>query len=544
MMESIFIVSNGPKVPKEARTTIRKQAMRDVGNARKKRNGNGRVIMPQISQHASAAESASVSYRPAMVMTLSGTSSSSSSDSSTSRLTTPSFDTIDWADYEEIIPRVEIANAISISQSLSCDFVFPDISPLPDYERTRSRFGIDLQSLSLLTNFNVGKSTIALLAADPTRLASLLNVEQRSYLKYVPERYGRSECLTAATDCLLARVRAVLAPNEENSATCNRLYGKALHALQDAITCDSSNMDADVLCATQLLSLHELLDPSRDTAWSHHVQGSARLVRHRSASRFHTDFERALFAAHVGGVVSECLMNNTHCYLEQREWIALYTSLSLGSDILTDRSPLAISLRVTMFELPGIWHDVGELVNGAASCEGRLSSAIEARCRQSHQQLLDWLAQYKAYSIRFSFTQSPPSELSIRRELYGSALECLAIVKRLLCTVCEPERRPLEVETQTVAHLLLDLQKQPGPAHSWLFSGHELGVAYTILLTTDQWAETPTGRDSHDARIAVRTRYNDWCNILHPMRSSQQAPGYSAAKRKRQVLNAVWEGER
>ncbi|KAK0255297.1 hypothetical protein LTR91_018871 [Friedmanniomyces endolithicus] len=516
MMESIFIVSNGPKVPKEARTTIRKQAMRNVGNARKKRNGNGRVIMPQMPHRAKAAEPASVPSQSAIALTLSGSSSStgsSSSSSSASRLNTPCFDTIDWADYDEVIPRDEVANAILISQSL-CDFVFPDISPLPEYERTRSRFGVDLQSLSLLTNFNVGKSTIALLAADPTRLASLLDVEQRSYLKYVPERYGRSACLTAATDCLLARVRAVLAPNEEHYATCNRLYGKALHALQDAITCDSSNMDADVLCATQLLSLHELLDPSRDTAWSHHVQGSARLVRHRSASRFHTDFERALFAAHVGSVVSECLMNNTHCYLEQREWSALYTSLSLDSDVLTDRSPLAISLRVTMFELPGIWHDVGEAVNGADFDEIWPPTAVEARCRRSHQELLDWLAQYHAHSIRFSFTQSPPSELSIRRELYGSALECLAIVKRLLCTVCEPERRPLEAETQTLAHLLLDLQKQPGPAHSWLFSGHELGVAYTILLTKDQWADTLKGRDSHDAKIAVRTRYNNWCNTL------------------------------
>ena len=271
-MESIFIVSNGPKVPKEARTTIRKQAMRDVGNARKKRNGNGGVTLPQMPQHAKAVEPASVPYRPAMAMTLSDSSSStgsSHSSSSASRLNTPCFDTIDWADYEEVIPRDEVANVMSISQSLSCDFIFPDISPLPEYERARSRFGIDLQSLSLLTNFNVGKSTIALLPANPTRLASLLHVEQRSYLKYVPERYGRSACLTAATDCLLARVRAVLAPNEEHYATCNRLYGKALHALQDAITCDSSNMDADVLCATQLLSLHEVssLTVEAEHAW-------------------------------------------------------------------------------------------------------------------------------------------------------------------------------------------------------------------------------------------------------------------------------------
>ncbi|TKA79030.1 hypothetical protein B0A55_03153 [Friedmanniomyces simplex] len=495
MTESIFIISNGPKVPKEARTTIRKQAMRDVGIARKKKGSYGRINMRQMPEYAEATEAASVPFRSSVAMTLSRSGSSTGSSRSSSTvppLTTQNTshpDNIaDWA-ADEFIAREDVADVALTYQSLTCDFMLADISPHPEYERARSKFGIDLMSLSVLTNFNVGKSTIAILSADPTRLASLLNLQQWSYLEYVPERYGRSECLTAATNCLLAKVHTVLAPKEECYAMCNRLYGKALRALQDAIACDSSNMDADVLCATQLLSLHELLDPSRDTAWSHHVQGSARLVRHRSASRFHTDFERALFAAHVGGIVSECLMNNTHCYLEQTEWIALYTSLSLESNFLTDRSPLAVSLRVTMFELPGIWHDVGEAINDANFYDDWPLSALEARCRKAHKELLDWLEQYKAHCVRLSLAQPPASELSLRRELFGSALECLAIVKRLLCTVCEAERRSLEVETQVLAHLILDLQKQPSPKHSWLFSGHEVGVAYTVLLTKDQWEQ-------------------------------------------------------
>ncbi|KAK3645783.1 hypothetical protein LTR56_008970 [Elasticomyces elasticus] len=485
MTESIFIISNGPKVPKEARTTIRKQAMRDVGLARKAR-GYGRINLRQGVQYADSHEG-SIPFRSAVGMTLSRSSSTTLSSRSSSRapaVRTPNTSqpsTVNWDEFVEAIPREDVADDYANDQSaMSCNLILPGLSPMPDYERARSKFGIDLMSLSILTNFNVGKSTIAILSADPTRLASLLNLAQWSYLEYVPERYGISECLTAATNCLLAK----------------------------------SAMDADVLCATQLLSLHELLDPSRDTAWSHHVQGSARLVRHRSATRFHTDFERALFAAHVGGIVSECLVNNMHCYLEQREWIGLYTSLTIESNFLSERSPLAISLRVTMFELPGIWHDVGEAVNGTDFYSDWPLAALEARCRKAHQELLAWLEQYKAHCVRLSLAQPPASELSLRRELFGSALECLAIVKRLLCTVCESDRRNLEVETQALAHLILDLQKQPSPKHSWLFSGHEVGVAYTVLLTKDQWEENVDRRDAHDKKVATKTRYNTWSNTL------------------------------
>ncbi|KAK3115694.1 hypothetical protein LTR53_004710 [Teratosphaeriaceae sp. CCFEE 6253] len=512
-----FIISNGPKVPKEARTTIRKQAMRDVGIARKKKGTCGRVNLCQLPLYP---ESASVPFRTAVALTLSQSSSSTRSSSRTPAGQTPRSshsNAVDWAEFDDIVPREEVADALqtyATERGLGGALMLTELSPLPEYERARSKFGIDLMSLSILTNFNVGKSTIAILSADPTRLASLLNLQQWSYLEYVPERYGPSECLTAATNCLLAKVHTVLAPKEECYAICNRLYGKALRALQDAIASDSSAMDADVLCATQLLSLHELLDPSRDTAWSHHVQGSARLVRHRSATRFHTDFERALFAAHVGGIVSECLVNNTHCYLEQPEWIKLYIGLGVETNFLTERSPLAIQLRLTMFELPGVWHDVGEAINSPEFFNDWPLTSLEARCRKAHRELLDWLEQYKAHCVRLSLAQPPASELSLRRELFGSALECLAIVKRLLSTVSEPDRRSLEVETQALAHLILDLQKQPSPKHSWLFSGHEVGVAYTVLLTKDQWEEAVPRREPHDCKVGTMTRYNTWSNTL------------------------------
>jgi hypothetical protein len=72
----------------------------------------------------------------------------------------------------------------------------------------------------------------------------------------------------------------------------------------------------------------------------------------------------------------------------------------------------------------------------------------------------------------------------------------------------------LERETQGLAHLVLDLQKQPSPKHSWLFSGHEVGVAYTVMLTKDQWEGGFEYSSDTERRLAIRTRYNTWSNTL------------------------------
>lgn len=103
-----------------------------------------------------------------------------------------------------------------------------------------------------------------------------------------------------------------------------------------------------------MLTCRQLLDPSRDSAWSHHVNGATRIVKHRGPRRFVTEFEKALFAGHVGTAVSESLLANEHCYLEAPRWLALYLAMVQESDFLTDRHPLTLKIRLSMFKLPGM----------------------------------------------------------------------------------------------------------------------------------------------------------------------------------------------
>ena len=68
-----------------------------------------------------------------------------------------------------------------------------------------------------------------------------------------------SKCLTAATDCVLSKVKSVLEPhNPKARADASLYYRKALRSLNEALSDKTSNLDSDVLCATELLGLHEV----------------------------------------------------------------------------------------------------------------------------------------------------------------------------------------------------------------------------------------------------------------------------------------------
>lgn len=213
-------------------------------------------------------------------------------------------------------------------------------------------------------------------------------------------------------------------------------------------------------------------------------------------------------------MISECLVSNSPCYLEEPAWTELYKSIIQEKDFLDDRSALTVNLRCLMFPMSGLWHDVGKVITGPKLFDDEALATLAYRCRKLHKEDIDWMEEYKAHCVRLSLATPPPEEIAMRRELFGAALECLILVKRLLATVCDDERERLETETQALAHLILDLQKQPSTKHSWLFAGHEVGIAYSAILTKDQWDGTCAYASDEERRLAIRDRYSSWNNTL------------------------------
>lgn len=129
-----------------------------------------------------------------------------------------------------------------------------------------------------------------------------------------------------------------------------------------------------------------------------------------------------------------------------------------------------------MFLLPGLWQEVDLAIKSDTLFDDNALESLADRCRKIQRDILGWTEDYKNHCVRLSLAVPSAEELAMRRELFGLSLECLVIFKRLLATVADREREELEIQAQACSRLLLDLQDQPSSKHSWLFSGHEVGM--------------------------------------------------------------------
>jgi hypothetical protein len=253
--------------------------------------------------------------------------------------------------------------------------------------------------------------------------------------------------------------------------------------------------------------LFKILEPERTSAYAHHIEGSARLIRHRSPSSFTTSYEQMLFLAHVGPAFSEAFHKSEPCYLAQPKWIKLYDSLAEETPSLTERSPLVIRIRKALLYSSGMFRDTSRALSAEGQHDAGFLLTLELRIRKVHHDLLNCLEDYKTHVARTYITK--PSELApaFEQETLGTALECLCVYKRMLAALCEADRIHLENECQALAVLMLRPHEQPLARHSWIYTDLEYGVALILQKTRTSWEEDLTGQSATQQKLASRDRW-------------------------------------
>jgi hypothetical protein len=127
------------------------------------------------------------------------------------------------------------------------------------YPSMLAKCNLNFLDLSLLTSIEVGRYTGQRLLENPRNLSHFLGGKNWSYCRYVPIHYDHSVLVRNATDCVLARVRCLLTPNDTRwESLALSYYSNALSNLQKAINSSSQIPTAEILCATQVLGLYEV----------------------------------------------------------------------------------------------------------------------------------------------------------------------------------------------------------------------------------------------------------------------------------------------
>ena len=176
-----FIVLNGPKLNDPgARRVIRKQAMKDVGNARRKRGDYGKVNLRQVPVFEETKTCNRTTKFPIRTMDSSESSDETLDSSPDTAESSASTDPTEIADEEVSRDLTLLKRKFPVAElhAQNTPLSYAAISLFSNYETARAKFSVDVTDLAVLTNFNVSKSAIPILSADPMRLASLLGHQQ------------------------------------------------------------------------------------------------------------------------------------------------------------------------------------------------------------------------------------------------------------------------------------------------------------------------------------------------------------------------------
>jgi hypothetical protein len=240
-MPSDFLFVNGPSSSNGdpgLKTLVRKQAMKKAAESRRR---NGSHKNPNVRQY------------PVFRQDAVGREGNAGKGPTTMARVDPLQH---LPHFDEVTVRALLK---MLSGQSPCREIPPSLPP-DSFQKMRMKFSIDPRNLCRLASVEMGRAANEALIKDPRRLLYLISPEEGgSFMSEVPSRYGNCRTLTAATDAVVAIVRSILNDDQRSdAATSMACYSKALRTLQNALNDPKTTMEADILCATQMLSLYEV----------------------------------------------------------------------------------------------------------------------------------------------------------------------------------------------------------------------------------------------------------------------------------------------
>ena len=231
------------------RRIIRKQAMKDTAVARRQNGTYGKKNLRQLPMFIENADEIVQKQFESPRWTWLGSKSPDnhalSKDNSEPQ-----------SQHQKVKPRHEREVPAHLRHQVSS---IPASLSSTGYEAVRSQYDFDILDLSALTGFHTGPLTAKALSDNPSRLIDILHCRQWSFFAFIPSQFGHSPCLDDATRCVTARVRQWLSPSPAPRASVLSLYSRALMSLQAALDDPQRCLKPDVLCATEILAIYEVV---------------------------------------------------------------------------------------------------------------------------------------------------------------------------------------------------------------------------------------------------------------------------------------------
>ncbi|KAL7933844.1 hypothetical protein V8C35DRAFT_302573 [Trichoderma chlorosporum] len=387
------------------------------------------------------------------------------------------------------------------------------------YPMILAKTNLRFLDLSLLASVGVGRYAGQRLLENSRNISHFFEGANWSYFRYIPEHYDQSVLIRSATNCVLARVRCLLTPDEKRwELFALSQYSIALSKLQDAIHSTLRNITTEVLCATRILGLYELLNPCRENAWVKHTAGATYIIKLRGPYSYNTDFEKSLFMGHVGPMATEAILNNEACFLEHPAWKAVLRSIITNDPLVPERSTTVISIVSIFVTIPTLFKDFTSVICHDPDPPLIVITRLVARAQKLRASLRNW------YSTYIEPSGTPANNPAFGNMYYDALIMyyiCMIYSNRLNTSIClqdTPGIYKLEEECQWFANIIISLHHREesfSNRQGSLLLAQKLPIAEATIESGGAWKmQLSLGyNQDHIFKMPGET-FDYWCRLF------------------------------
>lgn len=335
----------------------------------------------------------------------------------------------------EDVPEQQVAYPITSIRILATHFDQRS-TPLPP--------NVNFEDVLKVASFHIRRQAAQIVQMHPHRTLEALRCRQWCSVSSTFASLGRSPCLDSAIACLVSKVQQVISgsASQQKMLYC---YTEALHLLRAAVLQPKLQDKGDMLAASQLLAIYEMMDFPQNGFWTQHVAGAAAMAKVLES----TGGDDGMQAAPI---FVEALLNNDEAFFESQHWRSLLQAISTKQYSDPEMRTETISCFTTLRSIFADSH--------AAACkDADWSTRFEllSRAHELREQFMLLVVDHKErfLEVRKSSTASRGCDV------LGLCLVSIVILDKLILSLRQNNWNrgmDLEHETQLLCTLMVGLE--------------------------------------------------------------------------------------
>lgn len=218
--------------------------------------------------------------------------------------------------------------------------------------------------------------------------------------------------------------------------------------------------------------------------------------------------------------MTECLLNNERCFLEEKRWQNVFRSLIVHDELqISDRSEITIHLIMLKAYVPGLYHDATSILFADALPNPDIIAGLTVRVRRILHKISEWHSKYIAVLSYYPKFIPGSAEYDSSCKVYSTYLVCIMAASRLLGSLSSNERPTLEERTQKIAEEVMKLSQEVRAVskQTCLFLAQSRATALSVRSTKNDWQqliEEDPQISTHKGQILVRSHWQKWCSTV------------------------------